>query len=144
MNNNSSTDLLGRAKADLAENMNQRQIGAILWDNATAGFPYLPEISLPMKEDQEEPETVSVMGIYNYGGVLYLIEEGESHVDFNHYWDPDNETKPTIITLTPDVAARDFGNPEGEKGFTANADLEEWLAIADCYFQALAEEDTEE
>lgn len=139
MNNNGSIDLLNKAKADLAENMNERGIGAILWDNATTGFPYLPE--LEVGHDPEHPQTVRVMGIYNYKNTLYLIEEDKAGVNINNFYNHDTEVKPTIVTLTPDIADKEFGDPSSHHGFTSDGDLEEWLAIADCYFQALAEND---
>ncbi|MCM1378189.1 MAG: hypothetical protein NC097_07440 [Clostridium sp.] len=138
-NKKAVVDLLDKAKSDLALNMDERGIGAILWDNATAGFHYLPELALPV-EDGQEPKTVRVMGIYNYQDTLYLIEEDTSGVNINDFYDHDTEVKPTVVTLTSDIAAKDFGDPTSHKGFTTNGDLEEWLAIADCYFEALAEE----
>ncbi|MCM1152438.1 MAG: hypothetical protein NC328_02125 [Muribaculum sp.] len=135
--NKGTIDLLSKAKSDLAENMDERGIGAILWDNATAGFPYLPE--LEVGNNPEHPETVRVMGIYNAEGTLYLIEEDKSGLNINEFYNHDTEVKPTIVTLTPDIAAKEFGDPARHKGFTTGGDLEEWLAIADCYFQALAE-----
>ncbi len=139
-NNAAVTDLLAKAKSDLAENMTDRGIGAMLWDLATAGFPYLPEIEIPSEKDTEEPETVGVMGIYNYEGELYLIEEGISGVDFDKFYNSDTEAKPSIITLSPDSAQKTFGDPKERKGFNPGGNLEEWLAVADCYFQALAED----
>ncbi|MDE6217614.1 MAG: hypothetical protein K2F64_01280 [Muribaculaceae bacterium] len=133
------TDLLAKAKQDLAENMQERGIGAIIWDNSTADFHYIPEIELP-SEDAENPDVTRIMGIYNYNGTLWLIEEDKSGVDINNFYNHDTETKPVVVTLTPDVAAGEFGDPEGKPGFSADGDLDEWLAVADCYFEALAEE----
>lgn len=138
--NNASTDLLVKAREDLAANMKQRGLGAVIWDLATAGFPYLPEIELPSEKEDEEPKTVGVTGIYNYNGTIYIIEEGIADISVDDFYNADNEVKPTIVTLTEDKADKYFGDPQGKKGFNAGGDLEEWLAIADCYFQALAEE----
>lgn len=40
-----SNELVARAKKQLCEDMEDRGIGAILWDNGTAGFHYIPEIT---------------------------------------------------------------------------------------------------
>ncbi|MDE7381536.1 MAG: hypothetical protein K2N03_05350 [Muribaculaceae bacterium] len=138
--NNAVTDLLQKAKEDLAENMQERGIGAMIWDLSTAGFPYLPELEIPSDMEDEEPQTVGVTGLYNYKGTLYLIEEGISGVDINNLYNPDTEAKPTIVTLTEDSAEKTLGNPANRKGFNPGGNLEEWLAIADCYFQALSEQ----
>lgn len=136
-------DLLAKAKQDLADNMADRGIGAIIWDNASAGFHYLPELELPLKEGQENPDTVRIMGIYDYKGALYLIEEDNSGININDFYNHDTEAKPVVVTLTPDIAGGEFGDPAGKPGFTQDGDLEEWLAVADCYFEALAEDNPE-
>lgn len=134
-----SPDLLAKAKADMVENMKSRDLGAVIWDNATANFHYLPEITLPAGKDGE-PRTARVMGIYRYGDELYLIEEDLAGVKMTDFYDRNSEVRPTVVTLTSDIAVKDLGDPEGRKGFTSDeGDLEEWLAIADCYFEALAE-----
>ena len=38
------SQLFASAKKELLANMEQKGIGAIIWDNATAGFHYIPEI----------------------------------------------------------------------------------------------------
>ena len=43
------------------------------------------------------------------------------------------------MTLTPDMAQSQLGDPTEKNGYTDNATNEEWLAIADCYFEALNE-----
>lgn len=134
-----NTDILGRAEHDLAADMKQRGIGALIWDNSEAGFHYLPEIEIPSEKEDEEPKTVAVTGIYLYDGELYLIEEGKSGVSVDQYYDKNTEVKPVVVTLTPESAAEHLGDPRVRPGFTQDADLEEWLAIADCYFEALAE-----
>lgn len=136
-NQEGAVDLLAKAKSDLAADMTHRGIGAIIWDNSTAGFKCLPELALPA--GGEEPEVVSVTGIYNYNGTLYLIEEGKSGVSVDSYYNHDTEVKPEVVSLSLDRAGEEFGDPADRKGFTTYGDLEEWLAIADCYYQALAE-----
>ena len=130
---------MAKAKSDLMDNMKERGIAAIIWDLSEAGFPYLPEITLP-DSDPEKPETARVTGLYSYDGKLYIIEEDVADINFADFYNPDNEVKPVIVSLTPDLASKYLGDPEKEKGYTLDGDLEEWLAIADCYFQALAEE----
>lgn len=131
-------DLLGKAQQDLIADMKERNIGAILWDNATAGFQYIPEIDLA-QDDAEEPDCSRIMGLYRYDDELYLIEEDKSKVDFNRFYNPDTEVKPSVVTLTESVARGDLGDPTKEPGYTTDGSLEEWLAIADCYFEALNE-----
>lgn len=136
-------DLLGKAKQDLIDDMKERGIGAILWDNATAGFQYIPEINLA-EDEAEQPDCSRIMGLYRYDDTLYLIEEDKSHIDFNEFYDEDTEVKPSVVTLTETIAQKDLGNPTEEKGYTTEGSLEEWLTIADCYFEALNEEREEQ
>lgn len=137
-----NTDLFGRAKQDLYEDMQSRGIGAILWDNSTAGFDYIPEINLA-DDDAEMPDTSRIMGLYAYDGTLYLVEEDKAHVNLDDLYNPDTEVKPSVVTLSPDSADKLLGNPSEKQGFTTDGSLEEWLAIADCYYQALNEENEE-
>lgn len=133
-------DLLGRARQDLAEDMKTRGIGAILWDNSTAGFDYIPEVVIG--QDKDGVDICSrICGIYRYEDKLYLAEEDKANIDFDRFYDPDTEVRPVVVTLTEDIAVRTLGNPTEEKGYTTDGSLEEWLAIADCYFQALNEKD---
>ncbi|MDE6010235.1 MAG: hypothetical protein K2F87_02145 [Muribaculaceae bacterium] len=136
-------DLLGKARQDLIADMKARGIGAILWDNATAGFQYIPEINLA-EDETEQPDTSRIMGLYRYDDELYLVEEDKADVDFNDFYDADTEVKPSVVTLTEDIACKELGNPTEEKGYTTEGSLEEWLAIADCYFEALNEAREEE
>lgn len=126
--------LLNNAKANLVADMKNRGIAAIIWDNATAGFHYLPVATLA------EGKVVNISGLYAYEGELYLIEEDCAKANIDHYYDQDNQVRPTVITLTPSVAVADLGQPAPADGFTQTATLDEWLGIADCYFEALAEE----
>ncbi len=137
-----NTDLLGKAIEDLMEDMKNREIGAIIWDNATADFEQIPEINLAT-EDSEMPEVSRIMGLYRYDDELYLIEEDKARIKFDSFYNPDTEVKPSVVTLTDNVAIKDLGNPEKEKGYTTEASLEEWLVIADCYFEALNLENEE-
>lgn len=138
-NKEAVADLLAKAKSDLQADMASRGIGAIIWDLSDAGFQYLPELSLPT-DDPEKPEVVGVTGLYSDGTDLYIIEEGKSGVSVDEFYNPDTEVKPVVVTLSPDRAAKAFGNGADRKGFTLDGDLEEWLSIADCYYEALAED----
>ena len=133
-----TADLLGKAKSDLRENMTQRGIAAILWDVEEAGFHFIPEVALP-DSTEEDPKVTRVTGLYAYGEELYLILE-TADVNFDEFYNPDSEVRPTVITLSSDLAAKYLGDPEGREGYDPEGDLEEWLAVADCYFEALAEE----
>lgn len=134
-----SADLLGKAKGDLMDNMEQRGIAAILWDVEEAGFHYIPEVSLP-DSTEEDPKSARVTGLYKYGGDLYLILE-TAGVNLEEFYNPDNEVRPTVVTLSSDLAAKYLGDPKDDAGYDNEGDLEEWLAVADCYFEALAEEE---
>ena len=124
-----------KARKDLAADMNARGIGAILWDLATAGFHYLPvvtpENAIPGKDN------IAVGGMYLYGGKVYLINEALSPVSIDNLYNRDTEVKPNVVTMGADEAVRLFGNPKGQKAFTTAGDLEEWLTVADCYYEAL-------
>lgn len=138
-NNAATADLLEKAKADLRANMSERGIAAILWDVEEAGFHYIPEVPLP-DYTEEDPKVAKVSGLYAYEGELYLILE-TSDLDFEEFYDPDTEVRPTVITLSTDLASKYLGDPRGKEGYELDGDLEEWLAVADCYFEALAEEE---
>ena len=138
-NTGATADLLGKAKADLRTNMAERGIAAILWDVNEAGFHYIPEVSLP-DSTEEDPKVAKVPGLYSYGNDLYLILD-TAEVNFNEFYDPDNEVRPTVVTLSSDLASKYLGDPKDDAGYDNSGDLEEWLAVADCYFEALAEEE---
>lgn len=135
---NSVAGLLANAKKELMENMVERNYGAIIWDLASAGFHYIPEI-VHHSQEKDKTRVARITGLYAYNGQLYLIEEERSGVSVDEFYNPQTEVKPTVVTLTPDKAESELGNPESRKGFTQQGSLEEWLAIADCYFEALAE-----
>lgn len=130
-------NLFCEAKEALAADMKSRGLGAVIWNNATAGFPYLPEIVHHSSKDPDKTRVATIMGIYDYEGTLYLIEEDRAPVKFDDFWNPDTEAAPTVVTLTEDIAKKDLGDPNAVKGYTTQGTLEEWTAIADCYFQAL-------
>lgn len=129
--------LLAQAKQDIMRNMADREIGAVIWDNSTAGFHQIPEIVHHSEKDPGKTRVARVMGLYSYSGVLYLIEEDRAPVHFDDFWNRDTEAAPTVVTLSEDIAVKDLGDPEKVKGYTTQGSLEEWMVIADCYFQAL-------
>ena len=133
-----AADLLGKAKVDLMANMDQRGIAAIIWDLEEAGFHFIPEVSLP-DSTEEDPKVARVTGLYAYGGDLFLILE-TADLNFEEFYNPDTEVRPTVITLSADLASKYLGDPRKQEGYDSEGDLEEWLAVADCYFEALAEE----
>lgn len=133
-NTNNVSALLSQAKENLMKNMLQRNMGAIIWDLASAGFHYIPSVTL------ENGKVLRVTGLYTVNDELYLIDEECKRADINNFYDPDTEVKPTVLCLTPTVAEGDLGAPTEENGFTRSGSLEEWLVVADCYFEALNEE----
>lgn len=130
--------LFMQAKESILNDMQARGLGAIIWDNARAGFHQIPEIVHVSAKDGKERVT-RIQGLYVYDGDLYLIEEDRAHVSIDNYYNHDTEVKPTVVTLSKDMAQGSLGNPHNEKGFTDQGSLEEWTVIADCYFEALAE-----
>lgn len=135
--NHESAKLFADAKQGIIDDMKSRGIGAIIWDNATAGFPFLPEVVCHSAKDPAKSRVAQIMGLYRYNDVLYLIEEDRAPIKFKDFWNPDTEAAPTVVTLTEDIAIKDLGDPEAVKDYTTQGTLEEWTAIADCYFQAL-------
>ena len=128
--------LLADAKKELAANMEQRGIGLIVWNLFTAGFHYLPEVSI---RSAKGSDVVRISGIYRKGDELYLLEEGKAPVSTADLYNPDSEVEPTVATLPESEADEKIGNPATAKGLTQEANLSEWLVVADCYFEALAE-----
>lgn len=139
MKNTDKTEqaLFSKAKSDIAADMKSRGIGAIIWNNAMAGFQYQPEIVHHSEKDPSKTRVAEIMGLYDYEGTVYLIEEGRAPVKFSDFWNRDTEVAPTVVTLSPDAARSELGDPTKVKGYTTQGTLEEWTAIADCYFQAL-------
>lgn len=130
--------LFNKAKDRLLEDMKDKEIGAIIWDNASAGFHFIPEIVYTVP-GSEETMTVRVTGLYRYEATLYLIIEDVADISISDFYNEGTEVAPVVVTLSESVAKKDLGDPAKEKGFTTQGTLEEWLAIADCYFEALNE-----
>ena len=135
--NNSNGALLDKALGQLAEDMENRELGAIIWNLATAGFHYLPELSVPGKNG--ETETIRVTGLRLADGKIFAIKEGLEDADISNFYTPEIDVPPVVVTLTPSMARETLGNPEGKQGSYTGGTTEEWLAIADCYFEALNE-----
>ncbi len=139
MENTQTTDvaaLIAQAKGKLADDMKEREIGAILWNNSTAGFHYIPEIVI---NDGKESKTVRIMGLYNYEGKLYAVEEGTAPAHLTNFYTEGIEVPPVVVTLSEDLAVKELGIPLEKNGYTTQGSSEEWLVIADCYFEALNE-----
>mgnify|MGYP000012079153 FL=1 len=130
--------LFTQAKESLLNDMQARGLGAIIWDISTAGFHQIPEIVHVSAKDGKE-RVARIQGLYAYDGDLYLIEEDRAHVSIDSFYNHDTEVKPTVVTLTKDMAKESLGDPLDAKGYTTQGSLEEWTVIADCYFEALAE-----
>lgn len=132
--------LLSEAKHHIIDDMQQKEIGAILWDNSRAGFHFIPEVAVGCgKED--DPSTTRIMGLYHFDGELYLLEEDKVPVHFTDFYTQGVEVPPVVVTLSEDMSRREFGDPLGEAGFFTGGTLEEWLAVTDCYFEAINEKD---
>lgn len=137
-NKKAALALLAKAKQEIADNMASRGFAAIIWDNANAGFRFIPEIVV--KTHDGKATTRRIMGLYRYNDTLYAIQEDVADIDFNKFYDKDSEVRPIVVTLPADEASRILGDPKKEPGYTTQGSIEEWLAIADCYFQALEED----
>lgn len=128
--------LIDGAKLQIIEDMKTRGFDAIIWDIGTAGFHYIPEIVTG--EDNREREIVKrITGLYAYDGKLYAIEEGAPGTNIKDYYNPATEVAPTVVTLTTSMAKEDLPNPIESNYFTLAGSDEEWLVVADCYFEAL-------
>lgn len=130
------SQLLEKAKSDLAADLLHRGFGAVIWDNSTAGFHFIPAV-LHRSKDKDKTRVAVITGLYLYGDTLYLIEEDRSGVSIDNFYNKDTEVRPSVVTLTPDMASRTLGDPDNRKGFTSQGSLDEWLAIADCYFMLM-------
>lgn len=129
--------LLGQAKDEMIENMKSRNIGAIIWNIREAGFHYIPEIVV--SDNNGDPKTVRVTGLYHFNGNLYAIEEDAAGISVDQFYREGIDVPPVVVTLSEDKATEHLGDPDGKAGYTTAGTLEEWVAIADCYFEALAE-----
>lgn len=137
-NTKESQELLDKAKSRIVEDMEVREIGAIIWNLANAGFHYIPEIDHHSERTGEE-RVSRVTGLYHYNGELYAIEEDRADVSIDQFYTHGIDVPPTVVTLSETKAREQLGDPEKVKGYTRQGTLEEWVAIADCYFEALAE-----
>lgn len=136
MKNQEEAGLLEKAKNELAADMKEREIAAILWDNGQAGFHFIPEITVPTEKGER---TVRVTGLYSHDGNLYALEEGFPRFELKHFFTEGIDVPPVVVTLTEDMAADILGTPSEKEGFTQSGNMQEWLTIADCYFEALNE-----
>lgn len=132
-----TTGLLDKAKSQMAQDMKARELGAVIWDNASAGFHFIPELIINDPKTGK-PRTVRVTGLYLFEDNVYAIEE-DTGINVRHFYTPGIDVPPTVVTLSPSKADEEFGMPTQEKGFTIEGSLEQWVAVADCYFEALAE-----
>lgn len=126
---------LHQALRQLADDMKSREIGAIIWNIPDAGFHFIPEISLT--ESNGQTEAVRITGLYVYQNKVYAIEEDKPGVDMEHFYRQGIDVPPVAVTLTESKAFELFGTPSESRGLTCQGSLEEWTAIADCYFEAL-------
>ena len=115
MAHNDTPGLLLKAKEQMLEDMKTREIGAIIWSVPDAGFHYIPEIMVTSQR------------------------EDMAGVSIDEFYRPGIDVPPVVVTLSEMKASEQFGTPSEAKGFTTQGSLEEWVAIADCYFEALAE-----
>lgn len=135
---NENNQLLLKAKSQMAEDMKAREIGAIIWSVADAGFHYIPEIVVTDPKDGST-RTVRVTGLYLYKDEIYAIEEDKAGISTDEFYRVGVDVPPVVVTLSPLKAEERIGKPTEEKGYTTQGTLEEWVAIADCYFEALNE-----
>lgn len=133
-----SDRLVADAKEQLAEDMKQRGFAAIIWNNATADFHYIPEIVTGHRKDGSDI-VARVTGLMADGDKLYAIEEGAHGADMSNYYNADTDVEPVAVTLPAKTAAGMLGDPAYSDKFTTAGSNEEWLVIADCYFEALNE-----
>ena len=132
-----TTALLSKAKNQIAEDMEGKGFCAILWDNSRADFHYIPEVTVNSHDGKNS--VVRIMGLYLYDGELYLVEEDKAPVSMKDFYTEGVEVAPVVVTLTSDAARQSLGDPAVEKGYFTGGTLEEWLVVADCYFEALNE-----
>lgn len=91
MKNTSEKVLLNEAVAKMADDMESREIGAIIWNVGQAGFHFIPEIVVNPK-DGSRP--VRVTGLYRYDGRLYAIEEDVAEIHPKDFYTPDVDVPP--------------------------------------------------
>lgn len=137
MDTQNADALLSKAKTDLDADMENRGIAAIIWNNAMTDFHFQPEILHTSSTDPSKTRVAVIIGIYDFNGELYLIEDGRAPIDPDDFYNSDTEQPPMVVTLTENSAREILGDPTKVKGYTTRGSLEEWTAIADCYFEAL-------
>lgn len=135
---NDTPRLLEKAMEKMTEDMKARGIGAMIWSIPETGFHYIPEIVVSSSDGSPE-RTARITGLYVFRGTVYAIEEDKSGVSTDSFYRPGVDVRPVVVTLSETKAGELFGVPSEEKGFTTQGTLEEWVAVADCYFEALAE-----
>lgn len=128
--------ILDNAMRQMAQDMEARGLGAIIWNLREAGFHYLPVVTIPGKK---ENRNVRVTGLIREGDKLYAIEEGLKEAEITNFYTQGVDVPPVVVTLTPILAEEELPAPEGNSFYTREGSTEEWLAIADCYFEALNE-----
>lgn len=131
-------NMLKKALGRMADDMQARGIGAIIWSVPDAGFHYIPEIVVTCPETGRQ-RTARITGLYLYKETLYAIEEDRAGVSVSRFYTAGVDVPPVVVTLTESMAATELGTPSEKKGYTTQGTLEEWMAIADCYFEALNE-----
>lgn len=134
-NQQEARDLFEKAKADIAADMRERGIGAILWDLKQASFHFPPQVTASLPDGNVA--TADVQGMYLYKGEIYLITE-KAKISTADFYNPDYEVPPVVVTLTESQAEKELGQPTEAEGFTTGGTIPEWLTLADCYFEALA------
>lgn len=138
MKDTNEAALLAKAKEQLIADMKEREIGAIIWNNGEAGFHFIPEI-MHRSDRKDEDRVARVTGLYRYDGTLYAIEEDRADVHVSQFYTPGVDVPPVVVTLTDAMARETLGDPEAVKGYTTQGTVQEWLTIADCYFEAINE-----
>ena len=130
-----SGELFLQAKDAIATDMRARGIGAIMWDCESDRFAYLPRVAVFAPGSFER--VAEIGGIYRRGNSLFLMERGRAPVSVDDYYDKDAEKRPLVVTLTEEQACAQLGEPGDHRGLTECGSVEDWLTVADCYFEAL-------
>lgn len=131
-------NLLYQAKIKMADDMKSRGIGAIIWSIPDAGFHFIPE--LVINDAKGNSHTVRVTGLYLFDNDIYAIEEDVAKISVNQFYTHGVDIPPVVVTLTENKANEVLGTPSAYIGVTNQGTLEEWITIADCYFEALREQ----
>ena len=90
------------------------------------------------KARQDMMEDMATRGI---GAILWdnSTADFEMIPEIVHVSEKDGHERVARIMGLYSHARREPGDPEKVKGYTTQGSLEEWLGIADCYFEALDE-----